>query len=331
MAAVEQFANNAITTLTLPISASQTSITVSSNDGFPAVTTASTNFFYVTIGSEILKVTDNSSLLWIVVRGNQSTIAQSHAALEIVYCTVTKQSMIDIQTTAASAAGTLGGTYATMPAAGVTGRLYFPTDSVYIFRDNGVTWDPFWHGRQVNLPPAFSGLTLNLSSGVSGNNTYGYMQIDRTGGKTINQQSSAVKTLNASSNYTFEIGFEATQPSAVNGFGLCMRNSGTGASIHFQQRFNPTMQTFVYKWTNDTTFSATYLQADTLVRGGPQFMRVVDDNVNRKFYIGANLQQMILFFSVGRTDFTTPDQIGVSYTSDSALANSMQFTHWKEY
>lgn len=47
---------------------------------------------------------------------------------------------------------TLSGTVAALPAAGVPGRLYFPTDGVYLYRDNGASWDAYLDGSMRVYP-----------------------------------------------------------------------------------------------------------------------------------------------------------------------------------
>lgn len=68
----------AFTTLAWPITASQTSIVVASNTGFPAPG------FNVSIGSEILEVTAVAGTTWTVARGQQGTTASSASEEAIV-------------------------------------------------------------------------------------------------------------------------------------------------------------------------------------------------------------------------------------------------------
>lgn len=157
----EQFANNASTTLAASMNALQTSLQVSSNYGFPSVTTASTNFFYASIGSEIVKVTNNPTVIWTIERGNQGTVAATHLSSDNVYCVVTKQTMLDIQADAAIGSQITSGVISSLPAAGNVGNVFIPTDSYYdqLF-DNGTTWDYFYRGLKVTPPLAASNWTV---------------------------------------------------------------------------------------------------------------------------------------------------------------------------
>lgn len=82
----EKFTNNpsastALTTLSANItSTSATTLTVVSNTGWPAVTTASGDVFRVLIDTEYLIVTDNSSTTWTVTRGAEGSTAATHSS-----------------------------------------------------------------------------------------------------------------------------------------------------------------------------------------------------------------------------------------------------------
>ncbi len=77
---VERFTNNASSTLAAAISSTgATSLTITSNTGFPSVTTASGDFFHALIDSELVKVTDNSSTTWSIARGVDGSTAATHS------------------------------------------------------------------------------------------------------------------------------------------------------------------------------------------------------------------------------------------------------------
>jgi hypothetical protein len=59
---------------------------------------------------------------------------------------------------------TSSGPYASLPAAGNNGNLYFSTNSPYTLRDNGATWDAFYLGSTVvHLPNALSWAAVDPS------------------------------------------------------------------------------------------------------------------------------------------------------------------------
>ena len=73
--ALEQFANNAQTTLNGAITAGATSLTVQSAAGFP-----SSPLFRIVIDSELMLVTAVSGTTWTVTRGIEGTTAASHSS-----------------------------------------------------------------------------------------------------------------------------------------------------------------------------------------------------------------------------------------------------------
>ncbi|CAB4155083.1 hypothetical protein UFOVP653_70 [uncultured Caudovirales phage] len=97
-----QFKNNASTTLSGSINATQTSLTVSSASNFPSLTAG--DYFYVTmyelsgsteINIEIVKVTATSGANWTIVRAQDGTTARSRSGVGTCY--------VELRMTAASA------------------------------------------------------------------------------------------------------------------------------------------------------------------------------------------------------------------------------------
>jgi len=79
-----------------------------------------------------------------------STFAVTFARIKVEYISTVPQTIGTICTS---------GTYANLPTAGVAGRLYLPTDSNIIFRDNGTTWNGFGPIVSMTPPPAISSWT----------------------------------------------------------------------------------------------------------------------------------------------------------------------------
>ena len=84
-----QVKNNAYSTLASGISNVATSLTVATGHGarFPAVTTASGDYFYATLidtsnNLEVVKVTNVSTDTFTIVRGQDSTTARAYSAAD---------------------------------------------------------------------------------------------------------------------------------------------------------------------------------------------------------------------------------------------------------
>jgi hypothetical protein len=98
-----KLANNAYTTLATGCTAIATTVSVTSSAAFPAVTTASTNWFYacfqdVSGNLEIVKVTDVTGTTWTITRAVGGTTAQAFASGSVVELRVTAETISDILT-----------------------------------------------------------------------------------------------------------------------------------------------------------------------------------------------------------------------------------------
>lgn len=95
--------NNAYTTLATGCAAGDLTLTVSSSSTFPAVTTASTNWFYACLQDtfanlEIVKVTNVTGTTWTVTRAIGGTSARAFASGSVVELRVTAETLNDVTT-----------------------------------------------------------------------------------------------------------------------------------------------------------------------------------------------------------------------------------------
>jgi hypothetical protein len=98
------FTNNAYTTLSAGCSAGDTTLTVASSSTFPAVTTASTNWFYACLqdtfaNMEIVKVTNITGFVWTVARGIGGTSARAFVVGSVVELRLTAEVIAELATT----------------------------------------------------------------------------------------------------------------------------------------------------------------------------------------------------------------------------------------
>ncbi|CAB4142863.1 hypothetical protein UFOVP434_45 [uncultured Caudovirales phage] len=329
----ELFANNAQTTIIAPMTAAQTTVQVASNDGFPAVTTASGNFFYSVIDAEIVKVTDNSTVIWIIERGNQATIPATHAANTVVSCVITKQTMVDIQA-AASTGGSpsLVGLYSALPAAGETGRIYYPTDRIYTYRDNGTSWDAFYLNRPVTPPPSEStfGTWINQGSATA-TDVGGTIVLDLPTSASNNLRGK-VKAYSAPK--TIEMGY-LYQGNITNFFsgGIMIGSAGATLLQVGTATSSGNITVGSSKYNSPTSYNSGYaITPYTWFPMYPYYVLYQDDGVNRitsmSFDGGVTYTQV---HSVVRTDFLTPTTVGFGFeTINSGSKTRSIIFHWKE-
>jgi hypothetical protein len=141
---METFANQAVTTLSAAItSVTATSCTVIDATSFPA-----TGNFRVKIDSEILIVTARASNTFTITRGAEGTTPATHASGASVIHLLTKGSL-----EARVANRFISDIYDNKPAAGVKGRLFLPTDGLFLEYDDGTAWRKYGPYKRLKAPP----------------------------------------------------------------------------------------------------------------------------------------------------------------------------------
>lgn len=213
------------------------------------------------------------------------------------------------------------------------GDLYFPNNGMYVERYSGSVWAP-WGPIYPMTPFVDSGFTWDNQGGASLDLTFGnaYFHTPAASGTNVRAY---VKTAPATP-YSITIAYTPMLSNSGTNFatGLVFRESGSGKIINFY--FNNTEAINVAKWTNSSTFSASYtvLGLHTGKRsGGLAFLRITDNGTNRICAISVDGQHWETVHSVGRTDFLTADQVGVFVYADSAtttLVTAMSLLSWKE-
>ena len=122
----ERFSNQAVTTLSAAIiTPALTSCTVTDATAFPT-----SGNFRIKIDSELLLVTGVAGTTFTITRGIEGTTAATHANGASVIHLLTKGSL-----EARVANRFISDLYANKPAAGIKGRLFIPTDGIYMEYD----------------------------------------------------------------------------------------------------------------------------------------------------------------------------------------------------
>ena len=142
--AIEKFADNAATTL----SAAITTTTATSCTVTDAMTFPSSGNFRIKIDSELLLVTGVAASTFTVTRGAEGTTAATHANGAAVIHLLTKGAL-----EARVANRFLSDLYANKPAAGVKGRVFLPTDGLFLEYDDGAAWHKYGPYKRFKSPP----------------------------------------------------------------------------------------------------------------------------------------------------------------------------------
>lgn len=140
----EKFSNQAVTALSAAITApTAASCTVIDATAFPT-----SGNFRIKIDAEILIVTAVAGNTFTIVRGAEGTAAVTHAASATVIHLLTKGGL-----EARVANRFIFDLYANKPAAGIKGRLFLPTDGLYLEYDDGAAWHKYGPYRRLKAPP----------------------------------------------------------------------------------------------------------------------------------------------------------------------------------
>lgn len=220
------------------------------------------------------------------------------------------------------------GSFASLPSptGQIPGTIYRQTDGPYEFRGTGSAW--------VAFVPGFGQVTMPVDADFSWINQGGATTITTNGGVTIQDTGAAgtnlhlrVKTAPATP-YTLDFGFRTTlSTNASIEAGAVWRQSSDGKLVAMRWIANA-LNFNLSKWTSPTVFSADYLATTTYkpdMMRGLIWVRLADDGANRIVSISSDGYNWTLFFSVGRTDFMTADQVGFYIRADAGTSvNSMQ-------
>lgn len=231
--------------------------------------------------------------------------------------------------------GVLYGHWADMPAAGVSGRIFWPDNSRLVYRDNGSSWDAHHPDTFQKVTASYAQVASftqhNFVAGTSvtqgGADAYLATPADAAAGSAnLRILYKAVPTLP----YTITAAFLRNAPHGTSSVGLVWLDSTAPPKIHgwvVQQEVTG-LNFYSGKWTDANTFSAVY-NADypaalvpypaVNLPGMPTFMRIREDNTNRYVsfsYDGINFVQDSF---IPRTDFITATRVGVCWQARSTV------------
>lgn len=142
---------------------------------------------------------------------------------------------------------------------------------------------------------------------------------------------SLVKTAPAT---PYSLTVHLTNYGAVNAahqqYGICWRESSSEKLVGLVMQTNSSLSVsycVVGKWNNSTSFNTEYYFT-TNIDWNIQWFRLADNGTNRIFYISRDGINWTQFFSVGRTDFMTANQIGIM-VNPFAVAVATSFDSFK--
>lgn len=207
--------------------------------------------------------------------------------------------------------------YASPPASPASGDIWLPTDSYYDYlRYNGSVWVPYLSGVGGKLPDDTGFGWVNQGSSTLTTSAGAFVMKAVAGEGSFHIRS---KTAPATP-YTVTAAFRASLAgNQFPGVVLLHRQSSDGKLRNVGFFMDSGAVLSVDNFTNPTTFSSRPVNAGAgmVNQVGVFWLRLSDDGTNVKYYFSHDGRNFIQLYSVGRTTFLTPDQIGWAVKSHS--------------
>lgn len=266
----------------------------------------STGDFWVRIDDEIFKVTSRTGDVLSVVGAQDGTSAANHLAGSPVRWVMGVSALNQLRTDQCATG------LRSAAALERVGNLYIPTDYPIILRDNGSAFQSIGPVQVLTIPNNADYSWVNQDSATVTADPFGFFMHKVGTGAGLSLMC-RVKAIPASP-YTIaaRMMYSITNQDFVQG-GMILRDSGTGRLITFGFIYNSGasgMNFHAEKWNSPTSFSANYFGGPWSFSPTAMHLRIVDDNTNRHFEISSEGVSWYRRFSIGRTDFLTPDQYG---------------------
>ena len=218
------------------------------------------------------------------------------------------------------------GVLASRPA-GSEDDLYLPTDAPILYRKGASAWAA-WGPLHPLTEPVDGDFAWVNQGDASVDAAHGGIAIVAPTNASLNLRL-RVKSAPATP-YTITA-LVVPQPFVATDYesGLCFRQSSDG-KIHALQLGPSTTgrDAFSIKFTNPTTFSATYTNLG--VPDGPMWLQISDNGTNRICRVSLDGQNFTQLHSIGRTDFLTADQVGFYCRATSPNGGTMRLLSWAQ-
>ena len=317
--AVEQFSNAPQTTITEDLTDVETDVDVASASGFPAAAQ-----YRILIESELMLVIAGAGTgTWTVTRGAEGTANVAHSSGTTVTHVLTAGAIAQMRADDVPTAA-----YASIPAAGIEGRIFLPTDGFALRRDTGAIWAPWGPICPLTEPPA-AGWSWDNQGSASLDSAYGGVYL-LTPASATGELRVRYRTAPAPPYVITACIIPHIYLVNYAGIGLCYRQSADGKIKAFQYGAGSS-SIISQNWTNSTTWSANGA-AEVITQFAPAlWLRIADNNTNRIMSWSTDGLHWHAFFTEGRTTDLTADQVGFFLIAQNATYPAgMTLLSWKE-
>jgi hypothetical protein len=204
-------------------------------------------------------------------------------------------------------------TVANLPAAGTAGRVFLPTDGVYLYRDNAATWDT-WYNNQKVVEPVLGDFAWINQGAATTDITKGGIWMDCPAA-TTNMR--ILKKAAPATPYTITAAFLVQFLTSTPVVGLCFRQTSDGRLVSAAVEGSASYG--IRKYTSPTANPTTY-KADTHKSEAVIWIQISDDGVDRITKYSTDGQHFVQAHTVGRTDHLTADEVGFFGNSNNTTA-----------
>jgi hypothetical protein len=220
--------------------------------------------------------------------------------------------------------------YASRVAAATEGRLFLPNDGLYVERDTGAAWVP-WGPLFPMTAPVDGDFSWTNQGGASVVTTFGGIYLSTPLSASVNYRIRRKAAPSTPYTVTAWVLHNLTNVSNQS-CGICFRQASDGKLVIFALDASATgFSLGVFKFTNETTFSATYVSRAAFALGPQVCLRIADNGTNRICSVSTDGQNFKVIHTVGRTDFLTADQVGFFVNDQSnTIAAGMTLLSWKQ-
>ena len=213
------------------------------------------------------------------------------------------------------------GAFSSLPASGppISRAIYQTTgSSPYRLIWNGSAWVPYGPIFEF-VQPSDSGFSW-VNQGTSTLTTTDGDLVVVGEAATANNARIRIKTAPATP-YTITVAILVNLVGTNSGAGLLFRNSGAGTLSWFSVGRDGHTLT-VNNMNSPTSFNAQVLAATPFPFASIIWLQISDDGTNRIYRASSNGKNFRQLYTVARTTFLTPDQIGFFVNGDSATVES---------
>lgn len=218
-------------------------------------------------------------------------------------------------------------TYASRPAASNDGDLFLPSDGFVIERDTGAAWVP-WGPVFPLVAPPLTGWSWDNQGLANIDTSKGtlclYCPADTDDNHFIYRTSPSVPytivlaalVTAANTNYV-SFGFGWTDNDLKYDYLRLLSNGGIWSVTRLKMNSANSMNSYTEysKWS---------------LGQGPLFVKLEDDNSNRKVSLSSDGVYWTEIMSVGRTNFITPTRVALCVNSRSSFRTNVNVISWKE-